>query len=216
MTEQNPLFISEGPGSRWLFPSYVLQEGGVMMKGFFRLIFGGLLLFGITISSVSALDFTAYPDSLKKGNFIINAGIGFGTPLYGDMTIPPISVSVDYALPIGGLPFTVGALGGFNMSQYKAVGYKWTYTGIAIAGRMGYHPDFGVKNLDPYVDIALGYYIYTGKSDLSGGLTPTSYSTFYWGGNLGARYFFIPNLGAFLELGYSALSYVTAGVAIKF
>jgi hypothetical protein len=201
-----------------------------MMKGVFRLVFVGLLLFGITIGSVSAVDFTAYPGALAKGNIILNAGVGFGTPLYGDMTIPPISVSVDYALPIGGLPFTVGALGGFNRSKYDYTynlyggnyGYTWTYTGIAIAGRLGYHPDLGVKNLDVYADIALGYYIYTAKAEYTGNWgaaskpDPTSYSTFYWGGNLGARYFFVPKFGAFVELGYSALSYVTAGLTVKF
>jgi hypothetical protein len=197
------------------------------MKGFFRVFFGGLLLFGATIGSVSALDFKAYPNSLEKGNFIINAGIGFGTPLYGDMVVPPISVGVDYALPIGGLPFTIGGLVGFNRSKYEwsflNYGYTFTYTGIAFAARVGYHPDFGVKNLDIYAALALGYYIYTAKAEYTGDWSlygpktdPTSYSRFYFGINLGARYFFVPMFGVFVEAGYSALSYITAGVAIKF
>jgi hypothetical protein len=198
----------------------------VMMKGLFRLIFVCLLLAGTAIGSAFAFDARAYPDSLEKGNIVINAGIGFGTPLYGDMSIPPISASIDYALPLGGLPFTLGGIVGFNQSKYEwsilNYGYTYTYTGIAFGARMGYHPDFGVKNLDAYADITLGYYIYTGKAEYDNWPTgtpkaePSSYSTFLFGGSIGARYFFIPKVGAFLELGYSALSYVTAGVAIKF
>lgn len=172
-----------------------------------------------------ALDWTAYPDSIAQGKWLINVGIGFGNPLYGDTIIPPISASVDYALPLGGLPFTLGLLGGVTMSEGKwsvvGYGYTYSYTGIAMAGRFGYHPDLGVKNLNVYADIALGYYIYSGKAEYSGswGSTiqpdPTDYSRFYWGLNFGARYFFANNIGAFLELGYSALSYVTAGVSFK-
>ncbi|MDR3123678.1 MAG: hypothetical protein LBU16_07875 [Treponema sp.] len=169
---------------------------------------------------VFAVDWAAYPDSIAKGNFIINAGIGFGTPLYGSMVIPPLSVSADYALPIGGLPFTLGVLGGFNASERKwSDGYIEKFTGIVIAGRFGYHPNLGVKNLDVYAGTALGYYIYSreGEGNWTGS-TPKpddDYSRPYWGLNLGARYAFTGNIGAFVELGYSALTFVTAGVSFK-
>jgi hypothetical protein len=168
-----------------------------------------------------ALDWTAYPDSMAQGKWTINAGIGFGRPLYGDMVIPPISVSADYALPLGGLPFTVGLLGGLTTSEDKYVGYTHSYTGIAIAGRFGYHPDLGVKNLGVYADIGLGYYIYSGKAEYSSGyggarIDTFDHDQFLWIFNLGANYFFTNTIGAFLELGYSAFSYVTAGVSFKF
>jgi hypothetical protein len=203
-----------------------------MKKGLFCLVFLGLLLFGVTTGSVSALDFKAYPSGIEQGDFIINAGLGFGSPLYGTMSIPPIIAGLDYALPIGGLPFTVGGLVGFNRSKAEtsvpasaytpARGYIHTYTGIVIAGRLGYHPDLGVKNLDVYADLALGYYIYNAKTEYTGDWSgwpktnAASLSTFYWGTYLGARYFFTPMIGAFLELGYSPLYYASAGVAIKF
>jgi hypothetical protein len=172
-----------------------------------------------------AVDWQAYPDSIKQGTFLINAGIGFGTTLSGSMVVPPLSASVDYALPLGGLPFTVGALLGFTTSKYKSgygiYEYTWSYTGIAIAGRFGYHPDFGVKNLDVYANIGLGYYIYTGKADYPsnfGGYKydPDNLSTPYFDFDIGAHYFFTNNIGAFLEVGYSYLSFITAGVALKF
>jgi hypothetical protein len=186
-----------------------------------------VLILGCLLSGgVFAFDPASYPDVIDEGDILINVGVGFGTPLYGNMSIPPLSVSVDYALPIGGYPFTVGGLVGFNQSKYEwnsagVYGYKFTYTGIAMAGRFGYHPDFEVDNLDVYATIALGYYIYTARTEYTGnwgGITQTpasSYSRFYYGLNVGARYFFTGNIGAFAELGYSALSYVTAGITIK-
>jgi hypothetical protein len=185
-----------------------------------------LVLALVVGGGVFALDWAAYPDSITSGKVILNAGIGFGTPLHGNMLIPPISVSADYALPLGGLPFTLGLFGGFNTSEYKlsyaGYGYTNTYTGIAIAGRFGYHPNLGVKNLDVYTDIALGYYIYSGKAEYSGYWAagtpkpdPTDYSRFFWGLNFGARYFFANAIGAFLELGYNEFSFVTAGVSFK-
>jgi hypothetical protein len=144
------------------------------------------------------------------------------------MVIPPLTASFDYALPLGGLPFTLGALVGFTTSEYKfnyaglTYGYTYDYTGLAIAGRFGYHPDLGVKNLNVSATLALGYYLYTGKATYNdwpatGALKPDpdNYSQLYLGINFGARYFFTNNIGAFLELGYSALSFATAGVAFK-
>jgi tetrahydromethanopterin S-methyltransferase subunit E len=185
-----------------------------------------LVLAFVVGGGVFAVDWAAYPDSIAAGNFIINAGIGFGNPLYGDMVIPPLSVSVDYALPLGGLPFTLGLFGGFTTSKYQysyagvAYGYTYNYTGIAIAGRFAYHPNFGVKNLDVYAAMALGYYVYSAKAEYTNWENlpkpdPKDYSTLYWGFNLGARYFFTGAVGAFMELGYSALSFITAGVTFK-
>ena len=183
------------------------------------------LVFGVSVSGF-ALDWTAYPDTIEKGNLIINAGVGFGTPLYGDMTIPPIIASVDYALPLGGLPFTLGGFFGFNQSKYEwslaGYGYTYTYTGMAFGARLGYHPDFGVKNLDTYAALALGYYLfgaeaeYTGNWGIIAKTEPAKYDTFYYGFNLGARYFFTGNIGIWAELGYSALSYISAGITVKF
>ncbi|MDR1248487.1 MAG: hypothetical protein LBK63_04200 [Treponema sp.] len=182
-----------------------------------------VVLATIGASGLFALNWQAYPVPLKPGNIMVNLGVGFGTPLHGNMVIPPISASFDYAL--GGLPFTLGALAGFMTSEYTydytgGYGYTYDYTGLAIAGRFGYHPDLGVKNLDVSANLALGYYLYTAKANYNGSWSgpkpdPKDYSRLYLGFNLGGRYFFTDNVGAFLELGYSALSFVTAGVTFR-
>jgi hypothetical protein len=166
-----------------------------------------LILVALIVGSVSALDWQKYPDAVKPGNWLINAGIGFGTYKYGTMAIPPLSVSVDYALPLGGLPFSVGGMFGFSRSDY----YGADFTYLAFGGRFGYHPDFGVANLDPYAVVTLGYYHWSWSGPYSG----LDDGSFLFGGAIGARYFFIPNVGAFAELGYSALSFVTLGVTFK-
>lgn len=182
------------------------------MKKFYVLIVA--LIIGAT-ASVSAMDFKSYPDAFKKGSLALNAGIGLGTPYaYGTGGIPPLSVSVDYALPIADLPLSFGALFGFSTSSYRYSGYGWDFTNICIGVRGAYHFDFDVKGLDTYAGIMIGYNIVT-TTEIG---TPTGYapsaSALAWGGYIGARYFFIPNVGAFAELGYS-FSYATLGVTVK-
>jgi hypothetical protein len=184
-----------------------------------------VVLAAIGAGGLFALNWQAFPAPIKEGDVMISPGIGLGTPLHGNMVIPPISASFDYALPVG-LPFTIGALAGFTTSEYKrdyvagVNSYTYDYTGIAIAGRFGYHPDLGVKNLNISANIALGYYIYKANATYDGTWSmnkpdPDDYSRLYLGFNLGARYFFTKNIGAFLELGYSAMSLVTAGATFK-
>jgi hypothetical protein len=195
------------------------------MKNFAKLL--GIIVIGAALpASAFGVDWKAYPDSIKSGNIIANAGVGIGTPLYGDMTIPPLILNVDYALPMGGIPFTLGGFFGFNQSKYEwisGLGYDYTttYTGTAFGARLAYHPNFEVKNLDAYATFALGYYLYGAETKYTGEwlgakTKPANRDTFYFGFNLGARYFFTPVVGVWGELGYSPLSYITAGISVKF
>jgi hypothetical protein len=177
-----------------------------------------LLLAVLIAGSVSALDWESYPDAVKPGNWVINAGIGFGTPLAGSVTIPPLTVIVDYMLPLGGLPFSVGGQFGFTASEWKFPGYSYEYTGLVFAGRFGYHPNFelGIP-LDLYAVLSLGFYSYGGKYKGTGGSTSVvDYSTFLWGIDIGGRWFFTDTIGAFLEVGYNRFAYVTGGISFKF
>jgi opacity protein-like surface antigen len=145
-----------------------------------------------------------------------------------DKAIPPIRASVDYALFA---PFTVGAEAGFFVYKDEAStpGLKVTSsgTGLAFAGRFGYHPDFSVKNLDVYATAGLGLYILSWKnegkySEEVPGVTSSSWSIddsdseFAFILTVGARYFFTKNIGVFANVGLGPLSVLTGGVALKF
>jgi hypothetical protein len=160
-----------------------------------------------------------YPGPLEKGSFLIDIGVGFGSPMYGKMVVPPLFASLDYALPIGGIPFTVGGFFGFTVNRDDYIYGDYRYTGMAFGGRFGYHPDLGVKNLNVYAVAGLGWYLYkgafSGKAGYSG-YTDVDRSTFYFSADAGVRYFFTNNIGVFAELGWSWLTFIKAGLALHF
>ncbi|MDR2952061.1 MAG: hypothetical protein LBU82_02335, partial [Treponema sp.] len=148
----------------------------------------------------------------------INTGIGFGPTGGYDNSIPPISASVEYKLPVS-LPITVGLI-----ATYSA--WKWshplsstedisvTYSNFGIGARGMYHFNFWEK-ADIYVGPTLGWVIQSAKANTSG----SSYEGkpfFLFGASVGARYFFTSFVGAYLELGYSGLQILGAGLALKF
>ncbi|GHV30782.1 hypothetical protein AGMMS4952_18290 [Spirochaetia bacterium] len=194
-----------------------------------------LLCFALAGASVFAFegdDLKTYPSATPKGSFLINAGVGIGPTIYGDINIPPIGLTVDYNLPLfGGLPFTIGGLFEFAGSKYDFNsswgGVTWGYTELhsflSIGGRFGYHLNWGVDKLDTYVVAGVGWTIgivdRTYSGDWGGYSKPSedAHGSFLFDINIGARWFFIPNLGAFLEIGggYHNLSTVSLGVAVK-
>jgi len=169
--------------------------------------------------------FNSLPPVLKKGNILVNAGVGFGAAVAGDTVIPPIQASVDY-VPGLSVPLSFGGFFALSTSEQKysllSKDYGYRYTITAFGARVGYHPNFNVKNLDAYANLSLGWWMYEGKFfgdealESLYGNTGLKVSTFYYGIGVGARYFFTKNIGAFAELGYSALGYATAGLALKF
>jgi hypothetical protein len=188
-----------------------------------------LLLTAIAVGSVSALDFTNYAEGIRDSKFFINFGIGWG-PGIGDYEferkLPPISASVEYALAIS-LPITVG--GYFGITTYDDTRTYWGgityvtthYTGtlIGLGVKAAYHVDFGVRNLDTYAGLLLGYLSWKYENTVRGISTTVvtdNDDEFFFGIHLGARYFFTNNIGAYIELGYSKISIVSIGLAVKF
>jgi hypothetical protein len=185
-----------------------------------------LLLLGLSTGGVFAQTwYDTYAPGIDNSRFFINAGIGFGVLASGyDIGIPPISVSADFKLPVD-FPITVGPLVALSSQTYSwslgSYGYEFTYTHFAIGARGMYHFNL-LRNLDTYAGLVLGYVISSGKAEYTGdwgnvGKTdPVNLSYFLWGANIGARYFFTNNIGAYLELGYSGLQVVSFGLALKF
>ena len=173
-----------------------------------KIILCAVLLVCLGIGGAFAMDLTTYPDSVAANHPMFNLGIGFGNVWYGSLRIPPILFSMDWPIALGGLPFSLGA--GVGIAQYGwSSDYKYTY--LLINGRVAYHFNFDVPKLDTYVMAALG--VRLAFEDYYG--TSYTHAWFDFGAAIGVRYFFIPAVGAYAELGYTGLTYISLGVAFR-
>jgi hypothetical protein len=163
----------------------------------------------IIVSGISfAADFTQGPACVKPGSFLLSGGfdLGYATAYSGwpfgniTTTIYGFTLVADFALPFFGL--TVGAETGYSGGSKD----KFDFGVIPLMGRIGYHPDLGVNNLDLYtlgkIGTVLG--ISDGDNSLGWGI----------GFGIGGRYFFIDNFGAFTEIGLDGYFFRVSGIHI--
>jgi hypothetical protein len=148
-----------------------------------------------------ALDWKNFPNCIQKGDLIINADAGFRQPLAGDLIIPPLSVSVDYAM---GGSATAGAV--FSFYTTEDGGPNRIFLIAAI--RVGYHPDLGIKNLDVYANLEFGF----NYNNAGAG----SHIPVFYCGNIGARYFLTKNIGIYAEASTGGLAWISSGITVKF
>jgi len=172
----------------------------------------------------------SYADGIEGSRFLINTDIGLGILPY-KMSVPPISVSVEYMFDKA--PISIGGYSGVTVynEDIAYINYKASMVGLGVKG--SWHFNFGVNNLDTYVGLVLGLLAYTQNVTTSIPGTPAippyvsatpdttitaeyNLSTLLYGFIVGARYFFTNNLGAYFELGYSAVSIASIGLAVKF
>jgi len=156
---------------------------------------------------------SAFGQAYKKGDKMLNAGIGFGFGFgTGTADLPPISLGLQFLSLEDKI--SLGAIVGYASSSDKFYTDEWKYTYI-IAGMRGEYHFTDSKNLDGYVGAVLGYNVVgvTTPTGYAGTYTATASGLFY-GGVLGARYYFSPSFGIFGEAGYG-ISYLTAGVTLK-
>jgi hypothetical protein len=194
-----------------------------------------LCLAGIPVFGV---DLTEYPSAIKKGSILLNIGAGYGTMINkGTNTlVPPVIVSADFALPIGGLPFSLGLMAGFSGEYAKSTNVpatnpdgspalagsgEFNYYVFGAGGRFSYHFNWGVDKLDTYTTVTLGFLLNSTnyKLEIPGEKSNSASDSeflFHWGFNIGGRYFFTPHFGLFLDMGYTRLSVVSLGMAFKF
>jgi hypothetical protein len=184
---------------------------------------------------VFGLDLTEYPAAINKGSILFNIGAGYGTMINkGTQTlVPPVIVSADFALPIGGLPFSLGLMAGFSGEFVKSTNVQVTnsaetgsgefnYYVFGGGGRFSYHFNWGVDKLDTYSTITLGFLLNSTNYKVEASGQPGSASDsdseflFLWGFNIGGRYFFTPHFGLFLDMGYTRLTVISLGMAFKF
>ncbi len=161
----------------------------------------------------------------KKGDKVINAGLGFGT--YGAGSALPLSVSFEYgfkdnlfdeksSLSFGGYAGYYSYQSSFG--SFSGKDWGWKYTNILIGGRAAVHYDlFEVKKLDTYAGLMLGYNIasssYYGESGNNLAVS-SSVGGFVYSSFIGARYYFTEKIAAFAEIGYG-VSAIELGVSFK-
>lgn len=174
---------------------------------------------------------------ITVGEQVVSGTVGLINNVYGggyDSKFPPITVSYEYGLlenawGVDGLSVGVGGVFGYTSAKdvytwYDDV-YGYKYSSIIIAAKGYAHYDvlglFDVKvdNLDTYAALTLGYNIGTSKKWgdwYEGADTSTAaVSGLVYGFQIGARYWFMDNLAANLELGYGLASF-NIGVSYRF
>ena len=184
-----------------------------------------LLIFAMVViwsGSAFAADLLHYPPSVEGGNILIDIGLGFIFPSASDakIKIPPLSLCVDYCLPVG-VPISVGGLFAFHQwgKDYNDPPEKWSETWNYITGgiRGNWHWNIDVKWLDFYTGIFLGYTYFKcsfDNPDSPPGYNKPNYGGFNFGVQAGAHFYFTNFIGALVEIGYPYP--IKAGLALKF
>ena len=149
-----------------------------------------------------------YPVIMNNGTIIINTGAGFGTTMSKALNrkCPPITVSMDAAVPIMGLPLTLGLITGYLSEKDTASDFHY----MPIGARIAYHKNFfsRLPRFDSYAVLTLG-------GALPFPDRPDNSMLFWFGLNIGARYFFLPGMGAYIELGFDTVQIITFGLTFK-
>ena len=173
-------------------------------------------VFLAALALIGSVSLANAQEVFHKGTTAINAGVGLGS-YYSGITIPPLSVSLDYGVAdnlINGNngSISVGGFVGYAASSFSGwTADKVTVSYAALGGRGAFHYQFAPK-LDTYAGLMVSYDIVSSSYDAFSNYIKSSHID--WSLFLGARYFFTDHVGMFTELGYS-VPYWNLGVTFK-
>lgn len=171
----------------------------------------------LAVLAVAVLN-TQAQDMFEKGTQLFKFGVGVNGA--------GVPVEVSYEKGIiedfltEGLVLGIGANVGYYGYKEEFVDltgpYSWKYTNMIVAARALGHYSL-IDKLDTYAGLVLGYNVASVKYDgaYSEFINSPSVGGLVFGGLVGARYEFNPNLGIYAEAGYS-ISYLNVGLAYKF
>jgi hypothetical protein len=174
----------------------------------------------LTCGAVSA-------QSYEVGTNTVSAGIGLGSNIagytYGTQS-PGWNFQYERGLAEAGPGVISGGLYvGFKNYKYEdpegAYNYKWNYTIVGLRAAWHY-TGLKIDNLDLYGGLMLSYnhlsVTYNSPQDIADPAVTGNYgSDLFLTPFVGARYYFLPGLAAFGELGYG-VSTLNLGLAVKF
>ncbi len=179
-----------------------------------------ILLISILLVIAVGLSFSQM--AYKKGDQVINVGIGIGG-LAGAYGTGSVAITGGYEYGVTENISLGGVVGYSSSTDDFGFGYGWKYTYIIIGARGAYHVDlFHNPNIDTYGGILLGYNIVSSKAT---GNFPTLYgyslgsysassSYLEYGIFVGGRYYFNPHWAVQAELGYG-LGILNVGLAYR-
>jgi hypothetical protein len=172
----------------------------------------------ISVLLVIAISMSFGQIAYKQGDNVVSAMFGLGSSIsYGSAKtdVPPLSVAFDYGfnenISLGGI---VGYTASSESGSIPFFGsYEFKYSDFIIGARGAYHYDLlHNEMIDTYGGLVLGYDV--ASASATGFGTAASAGGLVIGGFIGGRYYFTPNLGAQLELGYG-IAYFNIGIAYK-
>lgn len=192
-----------------------------------KLLFVSAIVMIASVTTVSAQDGgTAY----EQGKSTVTLGYGFGniwktgfkalTGFGGGSTksMGPFALTYEYGIAE---KISIGlCVSGSTLKNTYTDKSEEKLTQFGVVARGNYH--FGSsEKFDPYLGLGLGYYNFkfTAK-DASGNPDPDVIyaipGAFGYSAQLGAKYYFSSNIGAFAEVGYIAGGFGQVGLAFKF
>lgn len=162
----------------------------------------------------------------QEGTNIFNAGLGVGYYGYGlagtrSFSFPAATANFELGVHkyIG-----VGPYVGFQHWSYNAFGYKYGFSVLAVGARGSFHFSTLLKEdmdmeiddskWDLYATLLMGLEFQSYNGDL-GTYGYSNSTVFRIGPTIGARYYFSPGFGGFMEVGRGAFSWLTLGVSVK-
>ncbi|MEI8005634.1 MAG: hypothetical protein WCI48_05465 [Bacteroidota bacterium] len=155
---------------------------------------------------------------MKEDAWIVNASFGAGTPFFGNGNGfgPAAKFSFEKGMwEVGPGTITLGAEVTFSYFGYK-YGNNWheNWFNFIAGARSAYHYGWGVKGLDTYAGIPLGFGLCMNSHDAEGGYHTATPIYPYFGIFFGASYYFNRNIGVYGEFGYSS-TYANMGIVFK-
>ncbi|RYU97365.1 hypothetical protein [Emticicia agri] len=141
-----------------------------------------------------------------KGDNLLNVGIGLSSYYYGN----PIGISFEKGIE---KDLSIGGQFDYNSGSYYGYssGYKAYYLGARGSIHLCRLLKINVDKLDLYAGLGLGYRHFRWNDSYYGNNGGLFFNYF-----IGGKYYFTEKFGGFTELGYTGLSSVRVGLALKF
>jgi hypothetical protein len=172
----------------------------------------GLVAAASTFAFDSSSWWKTFPKPLNKGTFMLNGAFNMGyidpNWWFGDNSfLCGGSISGDYMMPFSFLSMSIGGeigIAGSSIDEDYGYGDDLGVGVVPIMLRVGWHPNWGISNLDTYVVTKIGgaFGFWTGDDADDEHWDLKVPGGFAFGISAGGRYFFNNTFGVFAELGW--------------